>query len=58
MPETLERNTLNTLLSGTQINYANGRANRAALVATDVLTPHEGTKVVTSARPWATSART
>ena len=47
MPETLERNTLNTLVSANQVNYANGRANRAALVATDVLTPHEGTKIVT-----------
>ena len=45
MPETLERNTLNTLLAGNQVNYANGRANRAALVATDVMTPHESNKV-------------
>ena len=48
MPETLERNTLNTLLSANQVNYANGRANRAALVATDVLTPHESNKIVGS----------
>ncbi len=48
MPETLERNTLNTLLAGNQVNYANGRANRAALVATDVLTPHESNKIVGS----------
>lgn len=45
MPETLERNTLNTLVSANQVNYANGRANRAALVATDVMTPHEANKV-------------
>lgn len=45
MPETLERNTLNTLLSAVQVNYANGRASRAALVATDVMTPHEGNKI-------------
>lgn len=45
MPETLERNTFNTLLAGNQVNYANGRANRAALVATDVMTPHESNKV-------------
>src|SRR5574340_308513 len=32
MPETLERNTLNVLLAANQVNYANGRANRAALV--------------------------
>jgi hypothetical protein len=48
MPETLERNTLNTLLAGNQVNYANGRANRAALVATDVMTPHESNKIVGS----------
>jgi N4-gp56 family major capsid protein len=48
MPETLERNTLNTLLSANQANFANGRANRAALVATDVMTPHEGNKIVGS----------
>src|SRR5882672_5192964 len=45
MPETIERNTINTLLAGNQVNYANGRANRAALVATDVLTPHECNKI-------------
>ena len=45
MPETLERNTLNTLLACNQVNYANGRANRAALVATDVTTPHESNKI-------------
>ena len=48
MPETLERNTLNTLVSANQVNYANGRANRAALVATDVMTPHESNKIVGS----------
>jgi N4-gp56 family major capsid protein len=48
MPETLERNTFNTLISATQVNYANGRANRAALVATDVMSPHEANKIVGS----------
>ena len=48
MPETLERNTFNTLISGAQVNYANGRANRAAIVATDVMTPHEANKIVGS----------
>jgi len=48
MPETLERNTLNTLLSANQVNYANGRTSRAALVATDVTTPHESNKIVGS----------
>ncbi len=48
MPETLERNTLNTLVAANQVNFANGRASRAALVATDVLTPHEANKIVGS----------
>jgi N4-gp56 family major capsid protein len=48
LPETLERNTLNTLLSGTQVNFANGRANRASLLATDVLSPHEVNRMVGS----------
>jgi len=45
MPETLERNTLNTLVSANQVNFANGRASRATLVVTDVMTPHEANKV-------------
>jgi N4-gp56 family major capsid protein len=48
MPETLERNTMNTLLAANQVNYANGRANRAALVATDVMSPHEANKITGS----------
>lgn len=48
LPETLERNTMNTLVSATQINYVNGRASRAALVATDVLNPHEVNRIVGS----------
>jgi N4-gp56 family major capsid protein len=39
--ETLERNTFNTLLSGTTFNFVNSRASRAALVAGDVLSPFE-----------------
>jgi hypothetical protein len=39
--ETLERNTFNTLNSGTQVNYVNTRGSRAALVAGDVINPHE-----------------
>ena len=46
MPETLERNTLNTLLAGNQVNYVNNRANRAALIATDVLSPTEIYRIV------------
>ncbi len=37
MAETYERNTFNTLMSGTQVNYVNSRGSRAALVAGDVL---------------------
>lgn len=39
--ETLERNTFNTLNSGTQINYVNSRGARASLVTGDVLSPFE-----------------
>lgn len=48
LPETLERNTFNTLLSGNQVNYANGRSSRANLVTTDVLNPHEVNRMVGS----------
>ena len=37
MAETLERNTMNALLAGTQINFVNSRGSRGALVAGDVL---------------------
>lgn len=47
-PETIERNVLNTLLTGTQVNYANSKANRAALLNTDVMTPVEISKIVGS----------
>ena len=39
--ETLERNTFNNLLAGTQVNYVNSRGARASLVAGDVISPHE-----------------
>ena len=39
--ETLERNTFNNLMGGTQINYVNTRGSRPALVAGDVLNIHE-----------------
>ena len=48
MPETLERNTMNTLISATQVNFANGRASRAALTASDVMSPHEANRVTGS----------
>lgn len=35
--ETLERNTFNALMAGTQVNYVNSRTSRGALVAGDVL---------------------
>jgi N4-gp56 family major capsid protein len=39
--ETLERNTFNNLMAGTQVNYVNSRGARANLVAGDVMNPHE-----------------
>lgn len=39
--ETFERNTFNNLLAGPQVNYVNQRGSRGALVAGDVLNPHE-----------------
>lgn len=39
--ETLDRNTFNNLMAGTQVNYVNSRGSRASLVAGDVLNPHE-----------------
>lgn len=39
--ETLERNTMNALMAGTNVNYVNTRGARASLVAGDVLNPHE-----------------
>jgi N4-gp56 family major capsid protein len=39
--ETLERNTYNSLMGGTQVNYVNTRGSRASLVAGDVLNIHE-----------------
>ena len=37
MAETLERNTMNALMAGAQVNYVNSRGSRGALVAGDVL---------------------
>lgn len=48
--ETLERNTFNNLLAGTQVNYVNSRGSRAALVAGDVLNPHEINRGVAALR--------
>lgn len=48
--ETLERNTANALMAGTQINYVNSRGARASLVAGDVMNSHEVNRVVTALR--------
>ena len=40
LAETLERNTFNALMAGTQVNYVNSRGARASLVAGDVLDPN------------------
>jgi N4-gp56 family major capsid protein len=41
LAETMERNTFVNLMAGGQINYVNSRGSRAALVAGDVINPHE-----------------
>jgi N4-gp56 family major capsid protein len=41
LAETIERNTFVNLLAASQINYVNSRGSRAALVAGDVVNPHE-----------------
>jgi N4-gp56 family major capsid protein len=38
--ELFERNTFQTLLAATQVNYVNQRGSRAAIQASDVLDPH------------------
>lgn len=50
MAETLERNTFNNLLAGSQINYVNSRGSRGALVAGDVLNTHEINRAVGALR--------
>jgi len=39
LAETLERNTFNALMAGTQVNYVNSRGSRASLTTGDVLDP-------------------
>jgi N4-gp56 family major capsid protein len=49
MAETMERNAYtgtNGLMAGANINYANSRASRAAVLAADVLSPHEINRAV------------
>lgn len=50
MGETLERNTFNNLMAGTQINYVNSRGARASVQSTDVLNPHEINRMVGALR--------
>lgn len=51
-PETIERNVFGILMTGTQVNYANSKANRASLLATDVMSPVEIGKVVGAMRTF------
>lgn len=44
--ETLDRNTFNNIMGGTQVNYVNTRGSRAALVAGDVMNVHEINRAV------------
>lgn len=44
--ETLDRNTFNTLMAGTQVNYVNSRGSRAALLAGDTLNLHEINRIM------------
>ena len=44
--ETQERNTNNALMAGSQVNYVNQKASRAALALTDVLDPHTVNRTV------------
>ena len=55
-PETVERNVLNILLTGTQVNYANSKTSRAGLIATDVTTPIEIGKIVGNLRTFGAPA--
>lgn len=48
LSETLERNTQNALMSGTNIGYANSKTTRASLLSTDVLGVTEINKAVGS----------
>lgn len=48
--ETVERNTMNALMSGSQVNFVNSRGSRAALIAGDVLNPHEVNRMVGALR--------
>lgn len=44
--ETLDRNTFNSLMGGTQVNYVNSRGSRFALTTTDYMNRHETQRAV------------
>lgn len=48
--ETVERNTMNALMAGSQVNFVNTRGARASLIAGDVLNPHEVNRMVGALR--------
>ncbi|MCK5603781.1 N4-gp56 family major capsid protein, partial [Candidatus Pacearchaeota archaeon] len=48
--ETCERNTMNALMAGTQVNFVNSRGSRDALVSGDVMDSHEINRVVGALR--------
>ncbi len=55
--ETIERNTANAIMGGTQVNYVGAVGSRASLTTSSVMTPHEinranGTLVTLGARPF------
>ena len=45
--ETLDTLTRNTVIAGTQVNYANGKTSRSALTASDVISGQEVAKAAT-----------
>jgi len=48
--ETVERNTMNTLMAGTQVNYVDAVGSRASLTNAKVLNPHEVNRMVGALR--------
>jgi len=48
--ETVERNTMNALMAGTQVNFVNSRGSRDALIAGDVMNTHEINRMVGALR--------
>jgi N4-gp56 family major capsid protein len=46
--ETIERNTFNAIMGGTQVNFVGSVGSRAALTNSSVMTPHELNRVVSA----------